>query len=154
MIHVRKIKAFTISEMIVVLILTSIVVGLAFSVLNLVQKHMGSIQNNLQHQTEIRQLEQILWLDFNRYPKISYNDHAQTLSLANALDSTNYVFHGSFIVKGRDTFNLKMNAKTFYFDGGQISEGTIDALKLDVLQGQQHHNLFVFKTNDATIYMD
>ena len=40
-----KIQAYTLSEMIVVLILTSIVVGMAFSVLTLVQKHMSGIRH-------------------------------------------------------------------------------------------------------------
>jgi len=63
----NKIQAFTLSEIIVVLILTTIIVGLAFSVLTLVQKHMRSIQSNFYNTTELKKLETSLWLDFNRY---------------------------------------------------------------------------------------
>ena len=51
-----KVQAFTLSEMIVVLIITSIVIGMAFSVLRLVQKHMGGIQDNFNRSTELNRL--------------------------------------------------------------------------------------------------
>ena len=60
-----KIKAFTLSEMVVVTILTSIIVGIAFSVLSLVQRHMYSIKQNFNNNTELSKLEQALWIDFD-----------------------------------------------------------------------------------------
>ena len=76
----KKIMAFTLSEMIVVLILTSIVIGLAFSVLNLVQKQMSAIQDNYNKSLELNKLETALWLDFNRYSDIRFNELDNELS--------------------------------------------------------------------------
>lgn len=154
MITIKKLKGFTLSEMIVVLLLTTIVVGLAFTVLHLVEKHMESIQSNLTYTTELRQLEQALWLDFNRYPRVIYNPSNQTLSFSNTVHEESYIFNALYILKDKDTFNLKVNHKTFYFDGELILEGRLDALKLEFMQGKQAQNIFVFKTNDATLYMD
>ena len=69
----KKIQAFTLTEVIIVLILTSIVVGLAFSVLGLVQKQMLAVQENYNKNLDISKLETSLWLDFNRYSEISYD---------------------------------------------------------------------------------
>src|SRR5690606_27882760 len=112
----NKIRAFTISEIVVVLILTSIVVGLAFSILSLVQKHMSGIQNNFMNTTELNTLEQSLWLDFNRYSKIKYNDLEEALTFANELDSTSYQFHENYIVKEQDTFHIQLQSRTIYFN--------------------------------------
>src|SRR5690606_32485011 len=111
----NKIRAFTISEIVVVLILTSIVVGLAFSVLSLVQKHMSGIQNNFINTTELNTLEQSLWLDFNRYSKIEYDDLDEELTFANELGSISYQFYESYIVKEQDTFHIPLQDKTLFF---------------------------------------
>lgn len=148
-----KIKAFTLSEMIVVLILTSIVVGLAFSVLNLVQKHMSSIHQNYTNKTMLNKLETALWLDFNRYSKIEYNNLENELKFTTAIDSVVYQFSEKNIIKGIDTFPVPLQLKEFYFDGERIENGQIDAIKLEAQKELQNQQLFIFKKNDATSYM-
>ena len=149
-----KIQAFTLSEMVVVLILTSIVVGLAFSVLNLVQKHMAGIQNNFNHAMELNKLEQSLWIDLNRYSKISYDAFNDTLKFTTEIDSVSYQFHETYIVKALDTFPLQLQSKTFFFDGNPMVSGTVDAIKLETSKTFQSQQLFVFKENDATPFIN
>lgn len=150
----RKIDAFTLSEMIVVLILTSIVVGLAFSVLTLVQKHMSAIQKNFNQTTELNKLEQSLWLDFNRYSHVSYDALEHHLQFKSELDSVSYSFNERNIIKGIDTFNVQLRYKKLYFNGKQINSGPMDAIKFETSKEFQNQHLFVFKKNDATLFMD
>ncbi len=150
----RKIQAFTLSEMVVVLILTSIVVGLAFSVLLLVQKHMTSIQINFIQKTELNKLEQSLWIDFNRYSNITYDALEDEITFINAMDSINYQFHEQYIVKALDTFYIPIHNKTFFFNGNNIEIGPIDAIKLETSKIMQNQHLFVFKKNDATLFIN
>lgn len=149
-----KIKAFTLSELVVVLILTSIVVGMAFSVLNLVQKHMAGIQDNFNKRTELNRLEQSLCLDFNTYPNIEYKPFDDTLVFSNEIDSIVYNFNKEFIAKATDTFQISIQNKTFYFLGEPILSGKLDALKLETSKDFQNQQLFVFKQNAATHFMD
>ena len=150
----KKIEAFTLSEIIVVLILTSIVVGLAFSILGLVQKQMFAIQANYNKNQELQKLETSLWLDFNRYPNIRYNFNEDRLVLKNELDSVSYSFSKEFIVKAEDTFDIALETKQFYFDGILSQTNKVDALKLRTTKAYQNRELFIFKKNDATLYMD
>ena len=150
----KKIQAFTLSEMIVVLILTSIVIGLSFSVLTLVQKHMRSIQNNFSQNTEINMLEQSLWLDFNRYSKIKYDDLEDALVFNSEIDSTTYKFNREYIMKDSDTFNIQLNHKTLFFEGTTTKKGFIDAIKLETSKAFQNQHLFVSKQNDAAQFMN
>ncbi len=149
-----KIPAFTLSEMIVVLIITSIVIGLAFSVLTLVQNHMSGIQHNFSRHTQINQLEQSLWLDFNRYSHISYDELNEILTFKTETDSINYQFKTDRIIKQRDTFNIPLESKVLFFGGNMVNHGAIDALKLETSKRFQNQKLFIFKENDATLFIN
>jgi len=140
--------------MIVVLILTSIVVGMAFSVLSLVQKHMTGIQSNFTRNTELNKLEQSLWIDFNSYSKIKYNEKEAALVLATEVDSIAYKFTNNYVVKEVDTFNVQLQQWTFFFDGSQVNNGKVDAIKLETSKAFQNQPLFIFKQNDATLFMN
>jgi len=149
-----KIQAFTLSEMVVVLILTSIVVGMVFSVLSLVQKHMSGIQNNFNNNIQLNALEQSLWIDFHMLTTIKYDDLNDKLIFANGKDSISYEFFGEYIVKEQDTFYVPLKSKMMFFDGNQTESGQIDALKLETTKAMQNYHLFVFKHNDATSFMN
>lgn len=148
----NKIKAFTLSEMIIVLILTAIVVGLAFTVLGLVQKHMLSIQKNYNTQTEIKKLETSLWLDFNRFSKIEFDNIENTLKFKTEIDSVKYQFLDTKIVKDLDTFPIMLQQKMFFLNGKLAKQGQVDAIKIETQKQKQV--LFVFKQNDATLFMN
>ena len=140
--------------MVVVLILTSIVVGMAFSVLSLVQKHMSSIQHNFNNNTELSLLEQSLNLDFNRYSNISYDALNERLLFSSEIDSVIYEFKTEKIIKNLDSFNIRIQHKALFFDGEKVQNGQIDAIKLQTSKTFQNQQLFVFKQNDATLFMN
>lgn len=149
-----KIKAFTVSEMVVVLILSSIVVGIAFSVLTLVQKHMKGIELNFNKHTEINKFEQSLCLDFNRYSRIEYDDLESTLRFENELHTIEYQFKEAKIIKGIDTFKIETKKTKLFFNGNQVLSGLVDALKLETSKTDQSQILFIFKKNDATQFLN
>lgn len=149
-----KIKAFTLSEMVIVMILTAIVVGLAFSVLTIVQNHIRKIQGNLEFGMELHKLEQSLNLDFNRFSKIEYDQIEDALLFSSELESRTYFFNTDYITKDMDTFHIQLNQKQFYFDGDDIVFGKTDALKFEATKASQNQILFVFRQNDASLYMD
>jgi len=150
----NKIKAFTLSEIIVVLILTSMVVALAFAVLSLVQKHMRSIEENLKEHTIINKLEVSLNLDFNRFSRIKYDDIEQELQFYNEIDTIQYQFNRDYIIKELDTFKIQLQNKKFYFEGEPKQNGNIDAVKLTVSNNNSNKFIFVFKQNDATSFIE
>jgi competence protein ComGC len=149
-----KVKAFTLSEVIVVLILTSIVVGMAFSVLTLIKKQMLFIENNYAKNSIVNQLEYQLWLDFNNYHNISFDQNSNELQLKTAIDSLVYEFNEKTIIKDNDTLRLDLRNVNFYYKGNLVSDGHIDAIKLGLSKEDKSKNIFVFKYNDATHYIN
>ncbi|PQV48802.1 hypothetical protein CLV33_1047 [Jejuia pallidilutea] len=136
------------------MILTSIVIGLAFSVLTLVQKHMLSVQLNFKHQTELNKLEQSLWLDMNRFSRVEFNTIEDVITFKNDIDSVIYYFNEKHIIKDIDTFNIRLKHKILFFNGNKITEGMLDGIKLETSEEFQNQILFVFKENDATYFVN
>lgn len=138
--------------MMVAIVITLLVVGMAFSVLNLVQKQMTGIAFNLNKSTQLDLLEQSLWLDFNRYEIIhSTNDE---LLFKNEIDSIKYHIQDDLIIKDIDTFSIQIDGFEKFLDGKKISSGIIDALKITVNKDSQNKTLFVYKNNDASLYIN
>lgn len=137
-----------------VLILTSIVLALAFSVLTLVQKHMYSIEKNLKEHTIINKLEVSLCLDFSRYSRISFDEMEQQLQFYNEIDTLHYQFKTDYIVKELDTFKIQLQNKNLYFEGETKEKGDIDAMKLTVSNNNIDKFIFVYKQNDATTFIE
>jgi len=65
-----KIKAFTLNEMLVVLLITAIVVGMSFAVLSLVQQQMHGIDGNYKKNTAFNLLKQSLWFDVISFDRL------------------------------------------------------------------------------------
>lgn len=148
-----KVAAYTLNEMLIVIIISTIIAGLAFTVLNLVNRNMWAIQENLKVNTEFSKLEESLWIDMNRYQNVSFLESENQLLFSSKMDSLVYDFNTDYITKGRDTFHLKIENKLFYFNGNVIEKGTIDALKLELSKQYRKQQLFIFKKNDAIQFM-
>jgi len=150
----KQIRAFTLSEMLVVLILTVIVVGLAFSVLRLVQKQMYSIQSNFEQSSEINRLEMALQIDFHNYSEIRLESQSDKLKFKTEIDSISYIFSDNTIIRAKDTFNIAIDKTWFCFNGEAKSEdGLVDAIKLKTSKKTREQSIFVFKQNDASQFM-
>lgn len=151
---VTKVKAFTLSELLVVLLLTTVVVGMAYAVLHLVQKQMYGIHGNFERNTELNLLRQSLWTDFNQYDGVWYDAQTQELIFANGLDERIYQIHEAYIVEHKDTFQVKIEEQLFFFKGKERVSGEIDALHFKTSKELGAKPVFVFKRNAATSYLN
>ncbi len=149
-----KIKAFTLNEMLVVLLLTSILIGLGFSVLRLVQQQMHGISGIYEKNTEANLLRQSLWVDFNRHDGVWYDAQRDELVFAHEMKRTIYQWHENFVVKKRDTFFLKIYETQYYFNGLPIQSSEVDALDFSVGNEGNKQRIVVYKTNAATTYLN
>ncbi len=140
--------------MMVVLVITLIVVGLAFSILNLVQRQMGGIAHNYEQRTATNLLRQALWVDFNTYSQISFDAQRQTLDCRNAMGGVQYRLEHQRIIREKDTFDLEIRAQQFYFDGKEFPSGNIDAIRLSLGSKGVQKSLFVYRENAAEKYLN
>jgi prepilin-type N-terminal cleavage/methylation domain-containing protein len=148
----KKIKAFTLSELLVVLIISSIVISLTFVIFGLVQKHVKAIQENFKFQQERQLFERTLLNDLNT--STSHLKTRDILLFYKFNDTILYNFNNDFILRNRDTFHLKKTGKTTLLENKLVREGPIDAIKIVFNKSFGNNVIFVFKTNDAAHYMN
>lgn len=144
----KKIEAFTLAEILVVIVISTIVVGLALSVLNLVQQNFYSISQNYRNTTENQHLKQQLAIDFNRFHSIHLNKATHEIIFKNPIDSVLYVVRDEIVIRQADTIGLGLKEVAFYYEGRKVYEGKIDAIKLYTGNLETAY-LFVSKLNDA-----
>ncbi|MFV0247588.1 MAG: prepilin-type N-terminal cleavage/methylation domain-containing protein [Tenacibaculum sp.] len=149
----KKTKAFTLSEVLVVLIVSSIVVSLTFAVLFAVQKQIKLIQTNLVAKQQIQFIERMLWKDFNSYTT-SYDLNTSVLYFKNSVDSLIYEFKSHYIIRKNDTLAFEIAKKQLFLDGEEVVTGNIDAIKLQTSAVFGNKKIFVFKSKDASFYLN
>ena len=149
----KKTKAFTIAEMLVVLVISGIIITITLLVLSLVQGQIRSIQAIYKKNTEIRLLERGLWQDFNKH-RLFYNNFKQQLVCTSEKDTVVYTFYNEYITRNSDTLRVTVVEKILFLDGEVVTNNNIDAMELQVSKEITDKKLFIFKWNDATQYMN
>lgn len=150
---VKKIKAFTLSEMLVVLVVSSIVITATFSVLTMVQKQFMIVQKNIYNKQEINFFERLLWRDFNTYT-ISYQKKKDLLVLTNDINSIQYSFFKGYTIREKDTFLVQITSKELFLDGNKVVDGVIDAIKIKTTPLFGSKKIFIHSSKDATYYLN
>lgn len=150
----QKVAAFSLQEMMVVLAITSIVVGMAFSVLNLVQNQMNSISGIYETKLEANKLRQSFWIDFNRYSYVYFDQKKEVIFFSNALGEKWYSLRDNHIITERDTFDIQLDKRAFYFNNEMRNTGEIDAIELKTSKETGYQQIFVFKENAPATYVN
>jgi prepilin-type N-terminal cleavage/methylation domain-containing protein len=150
----NKIKSFTLPELLVVMIITAIIVGLAFSVLRLVQKQIYTIQTNFEKTNNLILFEQRLWQDFNELNTIQSNSEERSLLMESEIDTVRYAFKENYILRNKDTIKLKIILNKFLFEGKEVQKGNIDALLISGKLELPDYQIFISKKNDITLFMN
>lgn len=147
----KKIKSFTITELLVVMILTTIVVAIALLVLTFIQKEINTIQQNYTKTSEIKTLELALWNDFN-VSSVYFFKEKNRLICINPIDTIVYHFKKDFVTRNIDTLKLEITELNV-FRNAKPSVGLIDGIKLTFSDQFQHREVFVYTSNSAEFYM-
>lgn len=148
----EKLDSFTLAEMLTVMVITAIVVGMAYSVLSLVRKQVYTIENNFSRTTELSLLEQRLWQDFNSHNIASY--HGETIKLYSGLDTVSYAFKENFVLRNQDTLKVKAGIQKGFYLGDEVKDGPIDALSISATSEIPDYFIFISSTPDATLNMN
>lgn len=113
---IKSIKAFTLTEMIVVMMITVIVLGMAYTVFQLVAKTYSNFNGKNGRVNDAERLEEWLRRDCLKASFI-YLDH-HVLILKNSRDSIRYVFADALILREKghvDTFRIRQQNLYAYF---------------------------------------
>jgi len=149
----RKINAFTLAEMLVVLVVSSIVISMSFVVVSMVQKQVYLIQSNFSKKQQVQFFEAVLLRDLNSH-SVFFQKKENRLLLKNTKDSIYYTFYDGFVIRKTDTIKIYFEKKELFLDGVIVSEGEIDAIEFNLTSSYGNTELFLQKTKDATFYLN
>ena len=138
--------------MMVVLIITSVVVGIAFAVLNLVQRQMNGIQNIYEIKSDIVGMRQSLWMDFSKANTVYFDGKRQELYFNNGIEERSYSVTDSLLVGAN--VELAIETIDFFFENQKVTQGEVDALSIKTTKNTGNAEIFVFKKNTPTTYMN
>lgn len=151
--NLKRLRSFTISELLVVLVITGIVISMAVLVLTIVQKQFLYIQKHQERSTEWQLLERSLWLDFNRFT-MYYDKKEACLWASSPIDTVCYQFIESGLIRNKDTILVQIAAKTFLLNGKTVQNGPLDAIQLKAPATFNSLELFVSKSKAADFYVN
>ena len=116
---------------------------------------MLAIQGNYYRNLELKKVELALSIDFNAFQNVAYNESERKLNFSNALDSINYQFYDNYTIRAQDTISIGFNDVIVFFEGETITKyPKVDAIKLTHFESEIKSTLFVYKLNDASVYMN
>ena len=152
MITRKKVQAFTLVEMIIVLIIASLIVALSFAVLNIVQRNLGNISNQFLSENSRNLLQSRLETNFMKYDESYYDEHEQQIIFKNKIDSIVYGIHHQFLTFDNDTIDYNFKKIYFLYKGDTIIDGPFDAI--GILQKESAKKTFCYRINDAKAYLN
>ena len=137
--------------MMVVLVLSAIVAGLAFTILNIVQKNMSLIETNYEYQSQLQSLEVALTIDFNSYSEVQWDSNNKSLIFKSPINERSYQFYKDSIKTDINSFIVTTKNINLFLKGESATSGIIDAVKLTFQKTTSMHRIFIYKHNDPTI---
>ncbi|WP_442267063.1 PulJ/GspJ family protein [Tenacibaculum sp. ZS6-P6] len=147
----KKINAFTLTELIVVMVISTIVVSLAFMALSMVKRQIRNIEKRIYIKEELTRLEKVLMKDFNTFRNIEKQN--SYLKFKNALDSVTYEIEQTFVLRNKDSFQLSLKNTTLFLDGNKVKQGAVDGMRFEIKE-LKNRPTFVFLQKDATFYLN
>ncbi len=94
-----------------------------------------------------------MWQDINSH-RIYYDDSKNKLLCASEKDTVIYTFNTEYVTRNLDTIKTAIVDKRIFLDGEEIKNGSIDALEIHLSKEIKNKKLFIFKTNDASHYVN
>jgi prepilin-type N-terminal cleavage/methylation domain-containing protein len=149
----NRVSAFTLAELLVVLVISSIVIALGFSVLNMVRKQVFLIQKNYRKKQTVQTFESVLKRDFNK-GIAKYDSNLDRLIISSNKNDVVYQFLKGIIIREEDTLELLIGKKSFYLDGAKVTSGFIDAVELQFDESFSSKQIFLYQKKDAAYYLN
>jgi len=148
----KKIQAFTLSELLVVLVISSLIISMAFVVLSMIRSQATMLQGNYEKKQRIQYVERVLFSDINSYATTAVSKN--TLLLTSTVDTVHWNFYTKYLVRNSDTIHAPVTGNTLFLDGRPVENGYFDAVQLNFSEAYAQHELFIYKVKDAAYYLN
>jgi len=147
-----KIPSFTLTEMMVTLAISSIVAGLAFTIVTLFTYNIDIISENYSQKNSLQLVESQLLIDFSTYPEVRLKPSEDKIVFTSPIDSVTYHINDSLLIRESDTLLKTPYMTSYFYSGEDVQTGSMDAVKLSSDDPNIPY-LFISKKQDAKAFM-
>jgi len=154
----KRVKAFTIMEISVVMLISAIVIGIAYTAFNIINQSYRSFQHKNEDVAVLIRLDELLRKDFLRANSISKTTNGIFVKTGN--DSVTYEFEPDFTVRTStiiDTFKLNVQDIFTNFEASPLTainpvteQNRIDELDFSILFGNEKIPYYYHKQYSST----
>lgn len=157
---IKRVKAFTILEMTIAMLITAIVIAFTYTTFSILKRTYADFHEKNRQTTELLQLDHVLKRDF--FKSIAIYKTEAGLRFINPSDTIDYTFQSDIILrKGlrTDTFNIKAVNSLMLFEqlpvhsnADTLENARVDEFSFDgVFQGQniQYHYEKTYSSKDV-----
>lgn len=148
----KKVKAYSLTELMVVMIISTIVVAMAFTTIRMLKSQMKSIQSHYELRKNIDYLDGLLWMDYAKKGWATYDKSNNKLTVLGEQDTVVYVFNASLVLRNNDSIPLPKYDLGFKLDGKEVTAKATDAIEIVFETPFERKSLFVYGTKAADFY--
>lgn len=130
----KRIKSFTLFELIVVMLLSTILVGIMYYALRVAQQTFARFSESNQHVLDIRSLINAMRNDFQRAEQVHASDN-QVRCYKGELTIEYEILDKSVVRKSNtaiDTFHCDVNSYKFFLANKEFNEGLIEEAEVSL----------------------
>ena len=151
--NTTKLKAFTLYEMLVAMVVSAIVIAIAASIFILVSKQFNSFKQHATNQTKIRQLHYVLTNEMAWSNSVYLDQNYRTVTFSNDLKKSIISFDYDMVIFKNDTIAENIMFLGL-FEDKEVEYGYIDALKVYYSIKGVEKQMFYSKEYDSEFYMN
>ena len=153
----KKAAAFSMIDVVVTLIISMLVMGIAFTVFEFSYKQIYSYKDVNDDYKELYQLYTVMQEDFQRASEIKYDNHELQM-LMQTQKKYNYLLFDEMIIRktelSSDTFFVDVQNIRTLFKTQEQSSGLIDELNFTLTKGDVELPYKFIKQYSAEMYME
>lgn len=149
----KRLRAFTLVELLVVMVLSSIFVALAFTMFQIIQQQFVAYGTSGKIALETDNIQRLLHYDFKYAEKIE--TEPRQLICQHQGYTIHYLFDDNHLIRwkensnGRDTFNIKTKHLNCFLMGQPVTNSFTDACSITIRYGNDWVTIQPAKTYSA-----
>ena len=125
-----KFTAFSLSELLVTLIITILVMSFALFCLQYIQERFVHFKLQLEQQQELTQFERYVWKDIHHYTYTQVRLADSSFVLSHPLKTVHYNFKHRKIIREGQLILKQYDSLNFYYSGKPITQKRFDAFSV------------------------
>lgn len=148
----RKTNAYSLSEVLVALLISILVMGFMLFSLRYFQQLTQEFGNRIGEKNQMVRMEQVVWNDIHEFSGARPSVKDSSFILIHPMKQVQYSFKNRQIIRNQQLLLSNFTHLRFFYEGQPVQVGRFDALELTVIADAQQVNYFFSFPKSVQLY--